>query len=304
MTIGESLKLGLVTYSIDAGNTFEVGGAVTADSAESGWLARSGHVPLGYYGDPAKTARTFPEIDGVRYGHVIDPRSERHLLDPTGERSAAGIPLAPRLADFEGRTHGVHTRHPVAVGAEHVERILLDLVVGLALERQQADLGPVPVGDDDLVLGGDRGDLRDRGPDVAPLGGHVGGLAAALRLAELGKTLIVTSHILPELSRICDQVAILTHGQLQAFGTLEEILVGPAYENDGRRNLFGGLRGSMATTGYATADFDQWPPLSRVLLLLAMMIGGESAVIERITPVLDAIAGRIHESVLHGVEKR
>jgi IMP dehydrogenase len=36
------------------------------------------------------------------------------------------------------------------------------------------------------------------------------------------------------------------------LGTLEEILLGPAHENDGRRNLFGGLRGSMATTGYAT----------------------------------------------------
>ena len=34
-------------------------------------------------------------------------------------------------------------------------------------------------------------------------------------------------------------------------GTLEEILVGPAHENDGRRNLFGALRVSMATTGYS-----------------------------------------------------
>src|SRR4029078_12104106 len=33
-------------------------------------------------------------------------------------------------------------------------------------------------------------------------------------------------------------------------GTLEEILVGPARENDGTFNLFGGLRTSMATTGY------------------------------------------------------
>ena len=33
-------------------------------------------------------------------------------------------------------------------------------------------------------------------------------------------------------------------------GTLEEILVGPAHENDGRMNLFGGLRTSMATCGY------------------------------------------------------
>ncbi len=44
-----------------------------------------------------------------------------------------------------------------------------------------------------------------------------------LRLAELGKTLIVTSHILPELSRICDLVAIISHGKLRAFGTLPEI---------------------------------------------------------------------------------
>lgn len=32
-----------------------------------GWLARSGLVPLGYLGDAAKTARTFPVIDGVRF---------------------------------------------------------------------------------------------------------------------------------------------------------------------------------------------------------------------------------------------
>jgi IMP dehydrogenase len=33
-------------------------------------------------------------------------------------------------------------------------------------------------------------------------------------------------------------------------GTLQEILVGPAHENDGRLNLFGALRTSMATCGY------------------------------------------------------
>ncbi len=33
-------------------------------------------------------------------------------------------------------------------------------------------------------------------------------------------------------------------------GSLAEILVGPAHENDGKRNLFGALQVSMATTGY------------------------------------------------------
>lgn len=45
-----------------------------------------------------------------------------------------------------------------------------------------------------------------------------------LQLAARGKTLIVTSHILPELSRICDQVAIITQGKLRALGSLEQIL--------------------------------------------------------------------------------
>jgi ABC-2 type transport system ATP-binding protein len=44
-----------------------------------------------------------------------------------------------------------------------------------------------------------------------------------LDLAARGKTLLVTSHILPELARVCHQVAIITRGRLRAFGTLEEI---------------------------------------------------------------------------------
>ena len=35
--------------------------------AELGWLAKSGRLALGYFGDPVKTARTYPIIDGVRY---------------------------------------------------------------------------------------------------------------------------------------------------------------------------------------------------------------------------------------------
>ena len=34
---------------------------------EVGWLAQQGYVPLGYLGDAAKTAKTFPLLDGVRY---------------------------------------------------------------------------------------------------------------------------------------------------------------------------------------------------------------------------------------------
>jgi acyl-CoA synthetase (AMP-forming)/AMP-acid ligase II len=45
---------------------------LTADFAPApvgtvGKLARRGHIPIGYYKDPAKSAATFPEVDGVRW---------------------------------------------------------------------------------------------------------------------------------------------------------------------------------------------------------------------------------------------
>ncbi|MEM7408933.1 MAG: acyl-CoA synthetase [Myxococcota bacterium] len=40
---------------------------VEPGSGERGFIARRGPIPLGYYKDPEKTAKTFPTIDGVRY---------------------------------------------------------------------------------------------------------------------------------------------------------------------------------------------------------------------------------------------
>ncbi len=45
----------------------------------NGWLAQTGNVPLGYLGDEAKTARTFPVIHGVRYS--IPGDRARHLAN-------------------------------------------------------------------------------------------------------------------------------------------------------------------------------------------------------------------------------
>lgn len=43
---------------------------------EVGWLARKGHVPLGYLGDEAKTLRTYPEVGGTRHA-VPGDRAQR-----------------------------------------------------------------------------------------------------------------------------------------------------------------------------------------------------------------------------------
>ena len=61
--------------------------------------------------------------------------------------------------------------------------------------------------------------------------------------------------------------------QTTTRGTLKEILVGPAHENDGRMNLFGALRTSMATCGYETVkDFQK----AEVMVAPALMTEGKS----------------------------
>jgi IMP dehydrogenase len=57
-------------------------------------------------------------------------------------------------------------------------------------------------------------------------------------------------------------------------GTLREILLGPAHENDGRFNLFGALRTSMATTGYQTVkEFQK----AEVMVAPALQTEGKAA---------------------------
>lgn len=45
-------------------------------------------------------------------------------------------------------------------------------------------------------------------------------------LSEMGKTLLISSHILSELAEVCHRVGIIEQGQLLAVGTVDEILQG------------------------------------------------------------------------------
>lgn len=57
-----SFRLGANSLVLD-----QAGAEVTPGSGVVGRLAVRGHLPLGYYKDPEKTAEVFPVIDGVRY---------------------------------------------------------------------------------------------------------------------------------------------------------------------------------------------------------------------------------------------
>lgn len=57
-------------FTMDLQHTFVVDDRLARrlpdDDRTIGWLARTGHIPLGYLGDEAKTRKTYPTIDGVR----------------------------------------------------------------------------------------------------------------------------------------------------------------------------------------------------------------------------------------------
>jgi IMP dehydrogenase len=97
------------------------------------------------------------------------------------------------------------------------------------------------IADGGMRTGGDIAKAIAVGADAVMLGSPI--TAAEEAPAQGAHWGMATFH--PELPR----GTRVTTGRL---GTLEEILVGPAHENDGRRNLFGALRVSMATTGYAS----------------------------------------------------
>jgi IMP dehydrogenase len=59
-------------------------------------------------------------------------------------------------------------------------------------------------------------------------------------------------------------------------GTMEEILLGPAYENDGTFNLFGALRTSMATCGY-----EDIPSFHRAEVMIAPSLQTEGKQLQR-----------------------
>jgi sodium transport system ATP-binding protein len=52
------------------------------------------------------------------------------------------------------------------------------------------------------------------------------------RLSEDGKCVLFSSHIMQEVSALCDHIAILSQGELAASGTPQDLL-----DNTGQRNL-------------------------------------------------------------------
>jgi len=84
---------------------------------EIGWLAQAGRVPLGYLGDEAKSAATFPVIDGVRHavaGDRVRLRADG-AIDLLGRDSATINTGGEKV--FAEEVEQVLTAHPAVADA-------------------------------------------------------------------------------------------------------------------------------------------------------------------------------------------
>ncbi len=125
---GAASKGGVASFSVGETTAVldEALRPVVPGSGDVGRLATSGRIPLGYDGDPVKTAETFVEVDGVRWvlsGDMctVDADGTVHLLGRGSQCiNTGGEKVYPE--EVEGVLHG----HP---GVADV------LVVGVADER-------------------------------------------------------------------------------------------------------------------------------------------------------------------------
>jgi IMP dehydrogenase len=139
-----------------------------------------------------------------------------------------------------GPGHACTTRGVLGIGAPQATAVA-DARAARAQHLDETGVYVHVIADGGMGTGGDIAKAIVCGADAVMIGSP---LAAAIEAPGKGYHWgMATFHpTLPRGARVKTAIR----------GTLREVLVGPAHENDGRLNLFGALRTSMATCGYET----------------------------------------------------
>ena len=105
------------TFPLTPGNVVlsaELDAVLEVGADEIGWLAKTGRLALGYLGDPDKTARTYPVVDGTRYA-VPGDRARLLADDADG----------PGIIELHGRDSVTINSGGEKIFAEEVEAALM-----------------------------------------------------------------------------------------------------------------------------------------------------------------------------------
>ena len=160
-----------------------------------------------------------------------------------------------------GPGHACTTRGVLGIGVPQATA-LADARSARAQHLDETGVYVHVIADGGMATGGDIAKAIVCGADAVMIGSP---LAAAIEAPGRGNHWgMATFHpALPRGARV----------RTATRGTLQEILIGPAHENDGRMNLFGALRTSMATCGYETLkEFQK----AEVMVAPALLTEGKS----------------------------
>ncbi len=177
---------------------------------------------------------------------------------------------AEETLDFYGRLFDLTPAHREAKAQELIEkvglkadrkRLLREYSKGM---RQRIGLAQAHLNDPDLVI------LDEPTSGLDPLGTRwMKNLILELR--SLGKTVLMCSHRLEDVQDVCDRIAILDNGELQAYGSVKTLLQdtnrvemrasGLQLTDDLRRDLEEVLKrhgGALDTVGHPTTTLEDY----------------------------------------------
>jgi ABC-2 type transport system ATP-binding protein len=152
-----------------------------------------------------------------------------------------------------------------------------DLVGGFSKGMQQRlGLGVALLGSPALVV------LDEPTSALDPIG-RADVRAIIRRAREAGTTVFLNSHLLTEVERVCDRVAIVDHGRVLASGRLDDLLGEPAVRIR-VSDLAPAAAESLARFGRVSADDEGWLTIA----------GIEPAAIPDAVAAIVAAGGRVH----------
>lgn len=126
--------------------------------------------------------------------------------------------------DFYGSMYGMSKREVEKVADKYLELVALqdkkdEFVDSLSRGmKQRLCVARALIHDPELLV------LDEPSSGLDPRSRH--DMKNILRdLKEMGKTIVISSHILPELSEMCTSIGVIDHGKIVASGSVDEIVM-------------------------------------------------------------------------------
>ena len=185
-----------------AGKTTTMRIVATLDEPQQGDVRIGGYSVLEHPQDARRITGFMPDFAGVYANTTVEEYLDffARAYDLRGEKRRKAV---DNIIEFMG------------IG-DLRERLVDSLSKGL---RQRVALGRALVHDPQLLI------LDEPAANLDPRA-RIEFRTLIRELAADGKTILLSSHILSELSEMCDIVAVIEHGKILAVGTVQEILMG------------------------------------------------------------------------------